>query len=242
MSYVTKRVSRKNRKSAQEIISDEASLTRWMRENTTLVVYTTGALLLVIVITVGFFWMKNGKKAAADSALSHAMALYQTTVSKISEEAYANTVNLNAALESLDKVASDYGGSPQSRAALLFKANVLFRLGRYQDAADTINRLETKNRKFVNDMDAYYLLARCYEAMGDFKKALENYGTAKKNTSGEMELIIDTDMARCYELSGDKNAAVAIYEDILSEHPDTLFATRAKKKLATLGVTEPETS
>jgi tetratricopeptide (TPR) repeat protein len=241
MSYIKKRIPRKPGMTPQEIIADQASLANWFSENVNLIVYVSGAILLVLVISLGTVWFKGEKKETANAALSRAMAMYQTTVAQIKEDPEVGTEKLDLALESLDEVVSEYGSTPQGQTASLFKANVLYRLGRYQEAVATIEELDKRNRELVSEINAYYLLARSYEAMEDFNMAIESYQTAKTNAQGDMSAVIDVDLARCHELSGDMETAISVYRDIISEYPDTVFAIRAEKKLATLGITDQET-
>jgi len=237
MSYIKKRVPRKPGMTPQEILADQKTLASWFTDNVNLIVYASGAILLVIVITFGALWMKGEKKDDANSALSGAMALYLVTV----VEMETSTEELELALESLSEVASAHADVTQGHTAALFKANVLYRLERYQEAAATLEELDARNHELVREINGYYLLARSYEAMGDFKKAIESYQVAKDRARGDMGAVIDNDLARCSELSGEVDTAISIYKKIMSEYPDTVFATRAEKKLATLGVLEQET-
>jgi tetratricopeptide (TPR) repeat protein len=237
MSYIKKRVPRKPGMTPQEILADQKTLTSWFTDNANLIAYASGAILLVIAVTFGIIWMKGEKKDTANAALSKAMPMYQATVAQME----TSTEELELALESLHEVASGYAGASQGHTASLFKANVLYRLGRYQEAATTIEELDIRNHELVRDINGYYLLARSYEAMEEFKMAIESYQTAKARARGDMSAVIDIDLARCNELSGDVDTAISIYREILSEYPDTVYATRAEKKLATLGITDLET-
>lgn len=241
MSYIKKRVPRKPGMTPQEIIADQRTLANWFTENINLIVYASGGILLVLVVTLGLVWLKGTKREAANSALSSAMAMYQTTVAQIEEDPDTETLKLEQALESLNEVSSEYPRAPQGHAASLFKANVLYRLERYQEAVATIRELDARNHELVSDINAYYLLARSYEAMEDFKMAIESYQVAKERAQGDMSAVIEIDLARCHELSGDTETAVSIFREILSKYPSTVFAARAEKKLATLGITDLET-
>ncbi len=240
MSYIKKRVPRKPGMTPQEIIADRKTLANWFNANVNLIVYTSGTILLVVVITLGIIWMKSGKGEAANSALSSAMVMYQNTVAELKDDTDVGKEKLELALKSLSEVASEYASAQQGHTASLFKANVLFRLERYQEAVATIEELEAKNRELVSEINAYYLLARSYEAMEDYKMAIEFYQLAKGRARGDMNAVIDIDLARNNELAGDMKNAISIYREILSGYPDTVFATRAEKKLATLGITDQE--
>jgi len=241
MSYIKKRVPRKPGLTPQEIIADQKTLANWFTGNISLIIYASGTILFVLVITLGIVWMKGNKREAANSALSQAMAVYQTTVADLPTGTDAEREDLEKALESLNKVASKYARAKQGQAASLFKANVLYRLGRYQESVATIEELDARNHELVSEINAFYLLARNYEALEDFKMAIESYQVAKERAHGDMSAVIDIDLARCNELSGDVETAISLYREVLSEYPDTIFATRAGKKLALLGVTDQET-
>jgi tetratricopeptide (TPR) repeat protein len=241
MSYIKKRVPRKPGMTPQEILADQKTMANWFTENVNLIVYASGAILFVLVITFGLIWMRGEKRETANAAFSSAMAMYQTTVTQIEEDSDTATRKLELALESLHEVATEYASAPQGHTASLFKANVLYRLGRYQEAAATIEELDIRNHELVNEINAHYLLARSYEAMEDFEAAIESYKEAKSVAFGEMSAVIDVDLGRCSELAGDLETAISIYKEILSGYPDTVFAARAEKKLATLGVTDLET-
>lgn len=241
MSYIKKRVPRKPGMTPQEIIADQKTMANWLTDNLNKIIYASGSILLILVVVLGVVWMKGEKRESANNALSGAMAMYQTTIVQLQENTENSTEKLELALEKLHEVASEYADTPQGQTASLFKANVLYRLGRYQEAAATIEELELRNQEFVSDINAYYLLARSYEANEDFKLAIESYQDAKRRALGDMRAVIDIDLARCHELLGDTDTAISIYTEIASEYPDTVFANRASKKLATLGIIEQET-
>ena len=240
MSYIKKRVPRKPGMSPQEMLADQQTLANWFSENVNLVVYTAGAALFVLVIVLGIIWMKGEKREDANAALSNAMAMYQATVAQMPEDIEDHDEKLNMALENLEAVVSRYPKTTQGQAASLFKANVLFRLKRYKEAASTVEELIKADSEVAATVNAYYLLARSYEAMKDYAAAINAYRASREQTRGDMIAVVDIDLARCHELAGDKEAAVSIYRQILSEFPDTVFANRADKKLAVLGVPDQE--
>ncbi len=239
MSYIKKRVSRKAT-APQEILTDQKSLANWIRDNSNLIVYTVGGLLFVLFIYVGISWMKNQKNTAANEALSQALKLYKTSVTPYDLAMEGSEEQLLLALESLTEVAREYPDRPQGQSATLYRARILYLLGRYQESADTVEKLVARNREMVVSLNAYYLLARNYEALGDLTRAIETYQVARDHAAGDMTAVIDIDLARCYELTGDREKAITMYKSLRKAFPDTVFALRAEKKLATLGVLDQE--
>ena len=186
--------------------------------------------------------MKSEKKASADTALSSAMAFYQNTIARLpSEDAELDKMNLEQALEGFNEVGREYADMQQGQSASMYKANVLFRLGRYSEAAMTVEELRSRNSELVNEINGLYLLGRSYEAMEEYNQAIGVYSQLRDRTSGEMKAVLGIDIARCQEVSGNREAAVQIYREILSGYPGSIFSVRAEKKLATLGVIEKET-
>ncbi len=68
------------------------------------------------------------------------------------------------------------------------KGYVLFRLGRYEES---VRELEYAKRLVKAYADTYYYLGRDYEALGDFRKARENFETAIKLAGGKESWLVD---------------------------------------------------
>jgi tetratricopeptide (TPR) repeat protein len=103
-----------------------------------------------------------------------------------------------------------------------------------------VEELRTRNSELVREINGSYLLARSYEAMEEYNQAIGVYSQLRDRTAGEMNAVIGIDIARCHEISGNREAAVELYKEILSQYPETVHGLRAEKKLASLGVVEKE--
>lgn len=239
MSYIKRRTAGKQGPTTQEIIADQKNLANWLTENVNTIVYAAGAALFILLIVFGVTWMKSEKKEGANKAFSTALAVYQNTIYQLpSEDPDLDRMNLEQALDGFSNVASEYNDTLQGQSAFLFKANILYRLGRYEESAVAIEELRTRNPDLVGEVNGSYLLARSYEAMEEYNQAIGVYSQLRDRTSGDLKAVLGIDIARCQELSGNAEAAVKLYREILSEHPYSIFGLRAEKKLATLGVIE----
>lgn len=242
MSYIKRRKAGKQGLTPQEIVADQATLANWMSDHTNTIVYTAGAALFILFIVLGVTWMKADKKESADISLSTAMVIYQNTVAQIpSEDPELDKMNLEQALEGFNEVAGEYSDMTQGQSASMYKAGILFQLGRFSEAAITVEELRTRNSELVSEINGSYLLGRSYEAMEEYNQAIGVYSQLRDRTTGEMNAVLGIDIARCQEISGNKEAAVDMYREILSQNPDTVFGLRAEKKLASLGVIEKGT-
>jgi len=241
MSYIKRRKTGKQGTTPQEILTDQQSLTSWMSEHVNTIVYAAGAALFILIILFGVTWMKSEKKDSADKALSTAMAVYQNTIAQLpSEDPELDRMNLEQALAGFNEVAGEYNDMQQGQSASIYKASVLFRLGRYSEAAAAVEELRTRNSELVREINGSYLLARSYEAMEEYNQAIGVYSQLRDRTAGEMNAVLGIDIARCQEISGNKEAAVELYKEIQSQYPETVHGLRAEKKLAVLGVVEKE--
>ena len=241
MSYIKRRKAGKQGLTTQEIIADQKNLANWLKANVNTIVYAAGAVLFILFVVLGVTWMKSEKKEGANKAFSTALAVYQNTIYQLpSEDPDLDRMNLEQALDRFSDVALEYNDTLQGQSAFLYKANILYRLGRYEEAAATVEELRTRNPDLVSEVNGSYLLARSYEAMEEYNQAIGVYSQLRDRTSGDMEAVLGIDIARCQEISGNTEAAVNLYREILSEYPYSVFGLRAEKKLATLGVIEKE--
>ncbi|MDF1536989.1 MAG: tetratricopeptide repeat protein [bacterium] len=242
MSYIKRRKAGKQGPTPQEIIADQKTLANWLTERVNTIVYTAGAALFILIMVLGIMWMRSEREEAANKALSMALVLYQNTIYQIpSEDPELDKMNLGQLLEGFDEVASGYADMAQGQSASLYKASVLYKLGRYTEAATAVEELRTRNPDLVSEVNGSYLLASSYEAMEEYNQAIGVYSQLRDRISGDMKAVLAIDIARCQEISGNKEAAVNLYREILSEYPDSVFGLRAVKKLATLGVIDKET-
>lgn len=237
MSYIRKRKTKKHGIIPKEVIPDERNLSSWISENVNTLIYAGGAALFVLIIVFGLVWMRTQKEKAASEDLAGALRFYWSTVAQLpSDEPDLDTMKLEQALDNFTDVAERHRKATQGQSASLYRANVLYRLGRFKEVALTLEEMDSKDAVLYSEIDARYLLAKSYEALAEYGKAIEVYSQMKDRTSGEMRAVLAVDIARCSELAGDVEQAVSLYREIITEFPESIPAARSEKKLATLGV------
>lgn len=236
-SYIKKRVPKKKSREPDEILTATRQISDRFRDNMNLIVYTAGAVLFVAVISLGMMWLNSRKESSATAALIEVQASYMQQVSSVQGE--GGEVAPEALRESLagfKEVMSAYPKKLQGKSASLYAANILFRLGSYQEAADVLEELISRDPAFANDLSAPYLLARSLEAAGEFDEALKTYIGIMDSTREDGRALLMMDIARCHELSGDPESAIEVYRKVLDQFQDSVFAVKADTKLAILGV------
>lgn len=237
MSYIRKRKSKKAGTIVQEIITDERSLSEWISEHVNTLIYAGGAILFVLFISLGLIWVKSHKEKVASEDMSVALRTYWNTIAKQpSDDPDADKMALEQVLENFAEVADEHGKKPQGQTASVYRARILFKLERFEEAARVLEEMEKGSAAFLSDVNARYLLAKSYEASGEFQKAIDVYSRIKEGSISEMSAVLAMDIARCDELKGDLDQAISAYREVLADYPDSVLAVKAEKKLVTLGV------
>ena len=175
MSYIRKRVPKKKSKDADELVSLTQQITDWTRQNTNLVIYCGGAILFLMVATLGIMYTKSSKEASASRSFYAAASRYENMMRQPSDEDAVQDISvelLTSSLESFGEVADQYPGSIQADLAALYQANILFQLGSYRQAVDTLNSLIGSSPQNASEVNAHYLLARSYEALAEYDSAI----------------------------------------------------------------------
>jgi tetratricopeptide (TPR) repeat protein len=241
MSYIRKRKSKGSGIIPKEIITDESSLTLWISENANKLIYGGGVILLILVLSFGYVWLKARNARVAGEDLASALRFYwSTAVSIAPDDPASEAFHLEQALGRFTEVAREHRKAVQGQTASLYRAGVLFRLERYEEAIQVLTDLEAANPSIIKDLNARHLLARSLEAKGDLEKAAEIYSSLKENAVGDMIAVLTVDLARCSELAGDTERAVSLYRELVDDFPESVFALRAEKKLAILGAADRE--
>ena len=236
MSYIRKRKAKGSGIIPKEILSDERSLTSWISENTNKLIYGGGVVLLILFISFGYIWIKARNAKVAGEDLANALRFYWSAVASTpTDDPASDAFHLEQTLGRFTEVAQKYPKAVQGQTASLYRAGVLFQLGRYQEAAGILEDLESANPSILPDLNASLLLARSFEAQGEFEKAIGVYSSLRDSAVGDMKAVLAVDLARCRELTGDIDGAISIYRELKTGFPDSIFATRAEKKLAILG-------
>jgi tetratricopeptide (TPR) repeat protein len=143
----------------------------------------------------------------------------------------------DAALAELDKLDKEHSGSKVARDALLFRAGVLYDLGRFDDAQAAYQKLLGK----LGNDPSLAAVARegsglCDEARGKLDDALDKYRAlepkgAKDDFYRDRALY---DQARIYLKKGDKKKAADALRDALAKVPGTPLKDEITAQLAGL--------
>ncbi|MCL4503543.1 MAG: tetratricopeptide repeat protein [Deltaproteobacteria bacterium] len=135
------------------------------------------------------------------------------------------------AAKALEQVIREHPGTKSAREARLLRANLLYQMKNYAEAAQAYEALLPSGDP---DWDALVKesLSYCYEEMGDYKKAAATLKDAAEHLSGPLKSEIDERLAVLFEKAGDFKEAAVYWQKLINEHPDPAVLTYLKEKLA----------
>jgi predicted negative regulator of RcsB-dependent stress response len=136
-----------------------------------------------------------------------------------------------AAAAALEKFVKEYAGTRAARDAQLMRANLLYRLAQYAEAAKAYESL-LDGRDPGWDTLVNESLSYCYEGMGNFKKAAEVLKPVVEQTSGPLKSEVMRRLAMLYEQAKEPKEAAVYWSKLLEQPPDPALVPYLREKLA----------
>jgi len=141
---------------------------------------------------------------------------------------YVKTKKTIEALETVNLFIRNYPESKFIALAYLNKADLLYEMGRVNDAIATYNTILTtfnkpQHAKTINK--ARYGLAWCHLKIGHFKEAINEFKRASEQTdSMVVKISSQIQIADTYQETGAYDQALQTYNDILKNYPNTIYS------------------
>ena len=187
----------------------------WIKKNRETFIGSVVILLAIIVFSVYFLFHYRGLRDTAWKSLFIA-------------QQQAGGGNFAQAQQQLAAIES-YGSTSAAPYATLFKGDMLFAQGKFQEAAAEYSKLTSS--KDVAPF-AIYSVGKCKEAEGDLAGAQVSYSDFLLKTPEHfIAPEVHSSLARAQELSGGADLARTTYEKIVLLYPDTSWAMQAKARL-----------
>jgi predicted negative regulator of RcsB-dependent stress response len=136
-----------------------------------------------------------------------------------------------AAAQDLEKFIKEYAGTRAAREAQLRRANLLYRLAQYGEAAKAYESL-LDGRDPGWDTLVNESLSYCYEGLGDFKKAAEVLKPVAEQISGPLKSEVMRRLAILYEQAKQPKEAAVYWRKLLDQPLDPALAPYYQEKLA----------
>jgi predicted negative regulator of RcsB-dependent stress response len=187
--------------------------------------YAKWLALAGVVIAVGLgTWAVNAKmQERRQEKAAAALALVTPKADLKAPEA--------AAAQALEKFVGEYAGTRAAREAQLMRANLLYGLRQYGEAAKAYESL-LDGRDPGWDTLVNESLSYCYEGMGDLKKAAGVLKPVAEQTSGRLQSEVRRRLALLYEQAQEPQEAAVYWRKLLDQPPDAALAPYFQEKLA----------
>ena len=109
-----------------------------------------------------------------------------------------------------------------------------FHMKRYQEAIQDFRALSASNPKHVLSSNCHYWIGECFNAMGDYRKAISEFQTVLGYASSyklDDALIMG---GLCYLKLGENNTARSQFQELLNRYPESEYAPKAMRYLGRL--------
>jgi lipopolysaccharide biosynthesis regulator YciM len=136
-----------------------------------------------------------------------------------------------AAAQALEKFINGHTGTRAAREAQLTRANLLYRLKQYGEAAKAYESL-LDGRDPGWDTLVNESLSYCYEGMGNFKKAAEVLKPVAEQVSGPLKNEVMRRLALLHEQAKEPKEAAVLWRKLLDQPPDAALVPYLQEKLA----------
>jgi lipopolysaccharide biosynthesis regulator YciM len=178
---------------------------------------------VVIAVGLGAWGVNAGMKERREEKAATALTL----VTPLADLKAPNA----AAAQALEKFVKEYAGTRAARDAQLLRANVLYGLGQYGEAAKAYESLlgggDPDWDMLVNESLSY-----CYEGLGDFKKAAAALKPVAEHLRGPLKSEVMRRLAMLYGLAQEPKEAAVYWRKLLENPPDAALAPYFQEKLA----------
>jgi predicted negative regulator of RcsB-dependent stress response len=187
--------------------------------------YALWLVLGLVVIAVGLGAWAISAKMRTSREEKAAAALAQVTPK----------INLNipavTAATDLEKFIKQYPGTPAAREAQLMRANILYKLQQYSQAAQAYKSLSDTSDPAWNNL-IIESLSYCYEGMGQYKKAAEVLKPIVGQTYGPMKTQLLQRLAMLYDQAKEPKQAAVYWRKLLEHPPDATIGAYIEGRLA----------
>jgi len=198
--------------------------------------------------TVGYFKANRDRAIAFAAVIAVAIFAIYIMVNRFQKAAeladeqvgftsiYLKSGDFDHAISLADQVLQSHPGGIQAGYANFYKGEALYRKSNFDDAAKSYIAALPLLKK-VQDMGAMILFdtAISYESAAKYDQAFAYYKKLSDEYPAHYLLTeAQVGQARCYEATGNIKAAMAMYENVASMNPDTLYKSVAESKLRTL--------
>lgn len=200
--------------------------TDFFEKNRVVVLSVFGAILLAIA--AAFFWNREQTSKNED-----ATAKLESIVKRYEAGNYKGAIEGDSTAMGLKDIVKNYSGTPSGEQAKLYLANAYFQLRNYDEAQKVFESISSalplvKGSALAGE-------AACYEQKKEYKKAAQLFRRAVDAVRNDAVAPIYLENAgRNFELAGEKSDALAVYERLKKDYPQSAAARNVEPIIARL--------
>ena len=222
-----RKIRRKELKKPDEFITFSSRIIAWCQDNVRIVVGVLAFVAVLIAITSAVFLFKASRETKARGLYEEALSLYQ-----VESSTNAGAVNYSMATAKLEEVKQRYHSTRVAANALMDLGNIYFQEGDYQKAiicyTDFLQRTDVSHPLYEQALES---LGETYEAKGSWQEAVEVYQRLASEGAPAYQAQAQLYLGRVYEAIGDKQKAMAHYDNYLNDSPALIFGEWIRVKL-----------
>ncbi len=200
--------------------------TDFYEKNRIAVLSVLGAILLAAV--GAFFW--NQEQSSKNQEATRKL---ESIIKRYEAGNYSGAIEGDSTALGLKEIARAYSGTPSGEQAKLYLGNAYFQLRNYDEAQKTFESVSSASPLVKGSALAGE--AACYEQKKEYKKAAQLFRRAADIVRNDAITPIYLENAgRNFERAGEKSDALAIYEKLKKEYPQSTVARNADQIIARL--------
>jgi tetratricopeptide (TPR) repeat protein len=192
-----------------------------------------GIIVLMTVLSIFFYqrWEKRNEGEAYQK-LRVAEASYQMVVSP---SGGGSPSEFKDVLGKFEEVITKFSGTSSGKLSLLYKGNILLRLGEFEEAAKSYQTfLQKGGKEKVYRLFATEGLGYAYEGKKEYEKAIQSYQKIVGEGSSFELSNAYLSVGRCYEKMGKNKEALENYRAFLKESPKSSMTNVVLRKISML--------
>jgi tetratricopeptide (TPR) repeat protein len=224
-----KKISKRELKE-DALVTSYVKVTSFYERNKKNISIAVTVVVVLIIASVVFLKNRADNSEKASSQLGEVFSLYDNGQY---QQAIDGLPERN--ITGLKSIVDNYGSLRAGNYARFYLANAYFHLGKYDLSLEQFEDFSP-----TEDVLAVSRLAgigSCYEAMGKYKEAAENYEKAGAKYPQDVNAAENlSNAARAYGRAGEKETAIELYKKVKKNYPTSPFARDADRYIAGLAV------